>query len=669
MKRRNTTLLCSVLSSALLLGTVSQGWASEAAEPDFFMEEYIVTASRVPVKVTETAASVTVITKEIIERENLKSVPEVLNRTGIMMDEDVAHGSAPLINGDGRILVLVDGRKVNWERHDGINLNMLPNVKSIERVEVVRGPASSLYGSDAVGGVINIITRKAVGALTTAATEVGSWGLRRYQLNTEGSEKGIQYRLNVERKHEDGYSFKNVKTGEVQRAVNSDKDQDTINLRLDKEVGADRTLTLDINHSNGKEGINPMPDKNLYDSMYSEAVSRWGVPNPQDYSSMYFPTARRTYNNTDVSLTYRWGNAADEADGMLRLYRNHSDYDIDKMREGRSLESTKSLRNTAVGAEWQQRWKLNEKHTLVGGIEWRHLHDKENEIYANVSLGVRQVDAMLSNSAAYLEERWNVSDAWTVSVGARYDDHSIAGGKSTARITVNRKINEAANAYISWGQVFRAPTMENFYGAGFTEGNLNLRPETGDTLTIGLNAKIDDKTRLQTSVFSSRLKDAISYRATGAGVYQYVNLNEEKKKGFDITLSRRLSPAWQASVGYYYVKIQDKQQGASDFIDNPDNSQPNGYRFNLNYNQDKWEAALALRGASGRNLQAFTSKSSWVMDVTASYKLNEDTKAYFKVYNLTNQAYELRGSYTDIGTAGGYPMTSRHFFVGVERKL
>lgn len=642
MNKRKSKLLCTLLFGALLTGKPELA----AAESEFSLDEYVVTASRIPVKLSETAASVTVVNRDDIEKGNFTSVPEILKQTNVMIMENLGGvgDSSILINGDYRVIVLVDGRRINTDSRSyaslcGINLDVLPSVKNIERIEVVRGPASSLYGSDAVGGVINIITRKAKQENTTFSTDIGSWGIRRYSLTTENKVNDISYLITAERKRQDSFDYKDARTGDVRTMPNSYLAQDTLNLRLDKEFSGGRSLSLAFDHTNSRQGYYFMVP---------------GMPH-------HYPTASKADLVNNVALTYYWQQGGG-ADNLFRIYRNYTSNTIEKFMEGSPFESTRFTTNGVTGAEWQQNWRLSDRHTLVGGADWRQSH---------VEIPGDNVDATVSNKAVFLEDRWKLTDAWTLSTGVRYDHHSSFGGKNTGRLTLNRELNKHSNMYLSWGQVFRAPLPENLFGSsgmGYV-GNPNLRPETGDTVTLGMNTRLKGGTNLQASVFSSRLKDAFVWNTTSFPWFMD-NIAEEKKQGGEISLTHRLSSQWEVSAGYSYVRIQKKDQGEVSFYDDPDNSQPHGYRLDVRYNQDNWDAGLSLRGATGRDLRAFTSDAYWVVDLTAKYRFNPDTQAYVKVYNLTNRAYELTGSY-NLGAhiPGGYPMAARYFVFGVERRM
>lgn len=641
--------VCKKVLSVVLAGAILSGLspaaareAGEEAGEEFSLEEYVVTASRMPVKLSETAASVTVVTADEIKQGNYTRVTEILEQTNVSVD-DVGAGaagvSAVAINGDDRVLILVDGRKINREYFIGmgktrVNLNQLPSVKNIERIEIVRGPSSSIYGSDAAGGVINIITRKAAEAGASISLQGGSWGHRTYTMTAEGQENGIGYLITAERRHQDNFEFKNWKTGKVVDMPNSYFDQDALTMRFDRELGNGRSLRFSYEHLDGKAG-------------YGLAAPGYAQHHPTAYE-------KTLENNADLS--YYWGR---DSENMVKVYHNAANYDIHKGSD--TNQPDKFLTSRTTGAEWQQKWQAGDSYTLLGGLEWR-------KVTVDAPLTEEINDKDLSNRAVFMENRWRLPSNWTLTAGTRYDDHNVFGGKSTSRVSANRELNANTNMYVSWGQVFKAPNAEELYGQSQAIGNSELRPETGDTITLGLNTKLPDDSLVKFSVFKSRIKNAISFYPTDASMmyWKFANLNEQKRQGLDVSLTKKLSPFWSVAAGYSYVQIENKAQGTDFYLADVNNTQPNGYRLSVRYNRDKWDTGLALRGAAGRNLAAYTASSYWVLDLSASYQAREDLRVYAKAYNLTNRTYELRGYE---GTPGIYPMAARHIYFGVEQRL
>ncbi|WP_312198363.1 TonB-dependent receptor plug domain-containing protein [Anaerospora hongkongensis] len=640
MNKLQKQVLCSLLGSAILMGMPAASSAEETGSQEFSLDEYVVTASRVPVKQNEIAATVTVITRDEIERSGFTDVPDILKKNNINM-EYTRSAAVPVLNGDDRVLILVDGRKMGWNHliisgndHAGFNPNLL-GVDNIERIEIVRGPASSLYGSEAVGGVINIITRKANSTQTTASTEFGSWGSRRYSFTTQGKNDDISYMVTAEKKKQDDLEYKDPKTGQVKTLDQTYFDQELVTMRLDKDLSSDRSLSMQFEHTNGEYGFGGI------------LQSSGQIQHPDGYT---------TSKSNNIALTYQWGKDRG-ANDLFRFY--HNEYESTSYS---SLDDNVAL--TANGVNWQQSWNINETNSLVSGVDWR-----QEKLEDHVS-----INKDVTTSALFLEDRWKLPHSWTLSAGTRYDNHSHYGGKFTSRVSANREINSATNVYASWGQYVKNPTIAQMYSnTQWMKGNPGLQPETGETTMIGINTELGNGVNLQASAYHSRIKDTIDWawkdwNETGPGTEytKYVNIDDEERNGFDIDLTKQLSPQWNISGGYSYVKIESTSAREATVANR--NSQPNGYRLNVEYDQDKWNSNLTVRRVTGRDLARFTSKSYTTLDMMVNYKINADTRVYLKGYNLTNEAYETIGGYWQ-SAPGEYPMPARSFYVGVEHKM
>ncbi|TWH46120.1 TonB-dependent siderophore receptor [Sporomusa sp. KB1] len=665
MKKRQKQLLYMFLGSALLLGAPERVVAEEAeakvAEAEFNLDEYVVTASRMPTKVSETAANVTVIGRKEIEQKNLSTISEALTQAGVIVKTEggsAGEESSIILNGDNRVVVLVDGRKINGEQRtsfskSGYNLNELPNMNSVEKIEVVRGAASSLYGSNGVGGVINIITRKGAEPSSTVSTEFGSWGARRYSLQSSGKSGDTGYIFTFERQTQDNYEYKDPSTGKVVTMDNSDFSREKASVRIDKELGEGKTLTFYFNH---------------LDEDANQTITKPGFV-------LYSPNASRHTIQNNVSLAYRW-QQGENVTNNLQIYRNHSNFLWDRYKYN---TYSSWYRTEADGIEWNQTRRLSDRHTLLGGFDWRNTQ-VDSKIYDAIPTGYD--GKKIRNLGLFLEDRWAFDSLWTLTTGFRKDDSSEYDGASTVRLSLNRKVNDSTNAYLSWGQVYRGPDAVDLFlpDGSYYLSNPNLKPEKGDTVTLGINTTLSGGTAIQANVFSTHLKDALGTKvysyASGMQMWQPYNIAEQKKQGFDLSITQPLAKHWDMTAGYSYLKVKEKNDdsGLGYQLDIA-NSNPNFYRLGFLYHNDAWNVNVMGRGATGRSLEAFTSRQYWVLDVAASYQIKPNIKVYAKVYNLTNRAYETTyakdTAYLSDGSmaAGALPMSSRQFVFGVEGRM
>ena len=639
MNKRKKHLLCLALGGSLLFGA-SQPAAAEEVE-EFSMEEYVVTASRMPTKRTETAANVTVVSREEIERKNMTTVAEALTEAGVQVSLEggsAGDNAAVILNGDKRVVILVDGRKLNQDQRTdnsslGYSLSMLPDLNSIEKIEVVRGAASALYGSEGVGGVINVITRKGSEEKTVASSEFGSWSSRQYSLHSSGKTGNTGYVLSAKKSSQDHYEYKNPFTGKVSAMPNSEFERETVAVRIDTEFDEKRSLAFTFDHL--REDV--------------------GAPNAAPYVPAYFrPDGKRWITQNNVSLAYRW-KQGDSITNNLQVYRNHQ-----KMlwfNASGYNEMSRYLSETD-GVEWNQVRKLGD-HTAIVGFDWRDSYS-DNVLY-------NYKNHKLRNLGLFIEDSWNWNPAWTFTAGIRKDDPSEYSGETTARLGLNRKINDYTNAYLSWGEVFRGPDAVALFMPETPnyKPNPDLKPETGYSTTMGFNTRLSSGTNIQTSIFSSHTKNAFKWwYAPDYSYAKIINVGKQKKRGMDIAITHPLTPQWDLTAGYAYLKVEENE-GAGYNLD-PGNSNPNYYRLGVAYHQDGWNVNIAGRGATGRSKDGFTSKQYWLLDAAVSYQLNPNVKVYAKGYNLTNRAYETTYLYNIIGAQ---PMASRQLVFGVEGRL
>jgi len=616
---------------------------TQAAEvDDYDLDQVVVTANRVPTKISEAAANVTVVTRSELEKGNYQNLRQVLQQVNGVIVTGQGHPGAQNIvrlNGDDRVVIMIDGRRVNMDKgaasgRAGFDLNSFPTLDNIERIEIVKGAASALYGSDAVGGVINIITRKGTEDRTTIDLGAGSWGSRNYALTHQGTQKDWSWFLTAGKQEQDHFSYKDFVSGDTKDMPNSAYDKENFTFRLDKEISLNRSLTFNVEHVTDNSGQPYMVPGRSY----------WGSP-------MHFPHDFKTSISNNWAITYNVNKGLENA-GFLRVYENYFSSDFHQ-------DDPSSYSNKAQGVDWQNAWRLDEQNLLVTGAEWRETKVDNPGNYMGRSV---------SNKAIYLEDRMNLAEKWIFTPGIRYDKHNMFGNKTTPRAAVNYKMDEDTNVFVSWGKVFNAPNTDDLFWPdnGSTAGNPNLRPETGDTATIGFNQKLNKKTQLTASYFYNQLKDAISWAPDSGGKWIPSNVDSQRKKGAEIEIRTMLSPNWNISGAYSYLKVENKPRGSSSYTIDTNNSQPNGYKISIDYTDSVWDVGLAGRGASGRSIAKFTSSSYWVWDASVNYKLDSNTRAYAKINNITNRDYEINGTDSNYGGPGGCPMEGRNYQLGIQ---
>lgn len=632
-----------MLMAVLICGSISVLNVASAEEMQTFeMDEFVVTASRVATSKVDTPASISVINAEQIADKNYSDVSEALaDVPGVNMLGSGAKGTLNgedqiMINGDTRVLVLIDGRRVNLGSSGTSGANMLPPVEAIERVEVLKGGGSALYGTDAVGGVVNIITKKGsdVGNKVTLRAAGGSWGTEQYGLTASGSnENGLGIFIAASKERRGNFDYKNQQ-GDVVEMKNSGYNTEGVNLKLDQTIGVDDRLTFTFDHSN------------------SEGGAPFGT-----YPDNLTEKFDRITNN--VALRYDWNETADNK-GYIQVYKNHQNARF----ISENIYNVSDFTDETTGIDIQQNLKLTDNDEITFGAEYYKTEVENEKEYEG--------SESISNKALYLENRWKIDDSWQLNTGVRYDKHSEFGSEVTPKVALNKKINNESNVYLSWGKVFNAPTTDQLYFKNSAMlGNPNLKPEKGDVWTLGGNTSISEKTNLSASIFYSDIDDAIDWEAISSDTSMYNNVNREKRKGMEISLNHSFDEHLSGYASYTYMHIE--QDNGNGFVSNA-KQKPNTYRAGLKYENAGWTYNADLTAVSGQQVKVnkgyyydgYTDSNYFVLDLGAQYKVNKNLKVFANIYNLTNTRYQEFGSFKWFSEDVAYPMPSRSFIIGAE---
>lgn len=634
----------AVMVSLLAGMTVVWGGTAFAAEDlqEFALEDMVVTASRVPTQKVNTPADISVITKEEIADQNYASASDALRAIpGVNVLGSGAKGSSMgqdkiLLNGDERVLVLVDGRRMNLGSSGNSSADWLPPVNAIERIEVLKGGGSALYGTDAVGGVINVIMKKGsdIGNHVTVKAAGGSWNAEQYAISASGStDSGLGLIVSATKERRGEYKFKNA-NGKSQLLKNSGYDDTGVIVKLDQKVGEDNRIGVNFEHINADGG------------------------SPFGYSGFGNTDSHKRISN-NVALRYDWNESSDER-GYVQVYKNYQHAHFRSPVASRQSNFTDST----IGIEAQQNFKFSDTDEMTAGLEYYKTTVDNNALYT----GKRDIN----NKAIFAENRWEFAPTWQLNAGLRYDHHSKYGSEVTPKVALNKKFDENSNVYLSWGRVFNAPTTDDLFwhqvdssqwGTFYTYGDPNLKPEKGYVWTFGGNTKLNEKTSLSANVFYSKITDAIDWDYTSVPNYTLaVNVNKEKRRGLELSLNHDFDDNLSAYASYTYVQVkQDKGKGFTKDL----TTKPNIYRAGLKYKNADWLFTLNANAVTGQSEKNFVDSSYFTLDLGAQYKINDNAKLFINGYNLTNARYAEFGGLYKNGEAK-YPMAGRSFIIGAE---
>lgn len=493
--------------------------------PSLFTEQVVVSANLTAADRADVGSSVTVIGPAEIAARNKTSVLELL-RTVAGLATVAAGGpgraSSVFIRGanSSHTLVLIDGVRVNSAgtgEYDFADLQ----VDQIERIEVVRGPQSSLYGSEAIGGVINIVTRRgAPGRRFQAGVEAGENGARRVRAGAEGGSDAFDYNVGVADDREPGWSLASAARGDER--LNPYRNTTAAALagarlgetgRVEFTVrGFDATV-----HPDGFEfGVGPTPDPNF-------TQQRTGV-----VSGLRF----------DLPTTRRWRQTLRVGGAFDRLRGTDPDSVFNNFR----------IRSDMTDAAWQSDFTFSQRERLTVGASYERRRGE-------VEGGYNQTAAI---SSVFLEDQWSWRGRLDLTGALRRDEHTVFGGATTYRATAVLHLpGGRTRLHGSWGTGFKAPTFVDLFYPFF--GNVGLRPESSRGVDAGVGAVLAAG-RLVTdvTVFENDIRDLISF---DFATQRAENIDRARTRGLEWTLTGRIGPRLQVSGNYTYTDAEDRLTG------------------------------------------------------------------------------------------------------------
>lgn len=677
MKFVNKKLATACILSVMCAGFSSLGYAAEEKTQkeeiqSFALDEYVVTANRTEQTIFNANANINVITKADIERMHYDTLDKALTAVPGVQFQNYS-GSPGLnafmttpvrINGSKNVLVLIDGVRMSpvGGGAAAVNMNFLNNMDNIERIEVLKGAAGVLYGSDAAGGVINIITKKDGESKTTLKASHGSFGAEAYHFSNRGTEGvmswNVYYDKDLKGDFEDG------------RGVEFENkwDSHTAGIDLDFKVNDKQTLTLQYD-----KGKADFKTENLmvYSFNQDEIYKQKGFVETQNLTISH---QWDFDENTTNQLTYRNGRkvigfkeeymagAFGPMQGAPYKEKNISER-FTKVFDEHHTVSIGADFNKTIAGKW-----VKDKFSTDSSIDWNR---------------------NIKNQSYYIQDKWTFDDKWNLTVGVRYDTADVTDDKESRKMDDNlskslniaHNFDDRNNVYMSYDEYFIIPTADELLSP--TYGNVNLDPAKGKNYSIGYNHIIDENSSVSVHAFQRKADVSIGLAIIGESHNtvnsQYGNFKNAKDTGFDIQYNKRFDDKWNAFVGYSFLKHESEDGYHVDTL-------KLGYlprhavNLGVNYTYDKWDIGLTGRGFLSRDdAEAAGSENDktfkmnwpndhyWVFNIAANYQATKNVKVFAAVNNIFDQMYaESMVQGIKKIPMEYYSMPGRSFVAGVE---
>jgi len=583
------------LLTSLILAVVSPVSAADKT-----LDPVIVTASRTAQTVDEALAPVIVIDREEIENSQAVDVAELLRfHAGLDIARTGGAGSQTSLFTRGtesdHTLILIDGVKFNPGTTGGAAIQNI-NPEIIERIEIVKGPRSTLYGSEAIGGVINIITRrgKAKGTHANASMAIGEDSTRKFSANVAHGGKSFRAGL--------GFAVNNT-GGFPARRSSTLGDNGNKNSTINTYFGVKLNNGLDIE------------------------LSHWQSSGNNEYLSGFSTLSRadQDFRNSVTALTFK-ANPNDIWSTTLKLSRLEDDLD-----QNQSSNTSRTIRNVL---DWQNDIELNQHHLVTAGIS---LSSEDT-----TSVGSSPYDERTNVNAIFIQDNIQYGNHQLL-IAVRNTDHDDFGNHATGNVEYGYQATPKLRLLAGVGTAFRAPTGNDRFGFG---GNIDLVPETSRNIELGLRYKINSHHSASINVFDNKIKDLINIIAVPAGSFNFSaeNVQEARIKGLELGYKYAKGP-WQARAEAIF---QDPKNESDDTL--LLRRAKRSLTASVAYTHGLYRIGADMLASGDReDFGSVTLDSYTTLNLNASYALDKDWRIQASIENLFDEDYELVNDYTTPG--------------------
>lgn len=601
----NKTTLGVAISAAL-------SFSVSAAEQS--IEKITVTANKFEQSINDVLASVNVIERAEIEASNVRDLPTLLStRVGFQVNPNGGFGQNTGVSlrgtGSGDTLILIDGVRTGSATLGQKALNNVP-LNSIERIEIIKGSRAAVYGSDALAGVINIITRESDN-LSLSAT-FGSDSYQNYQVAGSVKSDDITTAFNA--------GFEKTDNFDVLQGVAPDEDG-----------YENKNLGFKVNYTDTHYG-----DFKLL-GQYSEGYA--------DYDSSFSPAdstiERDDFKNYQLSAGWskNYTNQTHSID--LALSTDDSDNTYVDFLVGPTT-STFITKRTQI--DYNGQYLLSNELNISGGINWYN-----DDVSHSSQLFVEDSRDVL---AVFVGAYYDV-DKVLANLTVRQDDDEQFGDETTYTAAAGYHLSEDATFRISQSTGFKAPTFNDLYYPLY--GNPDLQPEKSVNRELGLSVDFDIA-QVDIAVFRNDIEDKIDYDAN----FALANIDEARYEGVEFSLSQQFF-GFDSNLNFAYLSAEDEETGAE-----LRNVAKRTFNWELAKQFGAFDASLDMQYRSDRQGAVTRLGSYTLWNLAGNYQVNEHIEVSLRVENLFDKEYNAVDSNADFTTGEVYYYNTpeRRFFAG-----
>jgi len=631
---KKKVLLTAAVLSAVSIPAYAAERTENAAATRVHTDEIVVTASRTEQEVKETPSAVEVITRADIDKMGAETLAQALKLAiGIDIQENAMVGNRSAIRGmnTNQTLILVDGRRVRTENTiETMNYYELQriNMDDVERIEIVRGAVSSLYGSEALGGVINVIRKRPAKAQASLTLD---W-------TTRQSDQGIRLDSGKIGKWAFSTSFKHMDVRQRGTNAGSNMYGKKYFFNIDGRMDVAQNKWLDVFFDYLKE------DLYMKDSL----------------------TQGTSYDHDRFSTGVKYSGRDRRGDYELQTYYTYFDKNQrTRNRASGGLNSFDDMRYNSLIFDGRRSMQIAPNHLLTLGGEYRKEDYESTRIRGSRRKTLEGVtnqfgDSSMNYAALYLQDEWVASPRWLLIPSIRWDYNDVFGSEVTGKLGTTYKINKGLRFKANVGTAYRAPTASELYfdwrhtpNARMDVhiiGSPNLKPEKSFNFDIGIEAE-RGKTSGKLSYFHNKVEDLINtnpvitplpgFPPRMLATVTYQNVDSATIQGIELEAKQDLGSGFALRGLYTYLDAQDDKKNTRLM-----GRARHKASLQLSYDDPRhgWNATLWQDWLTDyryteriRGVDVQKSASIGLMNFVVTKKFNDQFSAYLGVDNIFNK--------------------------------